>query len=298
MNEHRAVALGFFDGVHLGHAALLGRTSQVARERGLIPSVLSFDEHPLSRVSGKYVPLLTGPEDRMSLIQEGFGIEESIILHFDNRMMEMPWEQFFDSLIEEYNAEYLVYGHDYSCGYRGQGKAELLSERCSKVGIGFDVIPPVERNGLRISSSAIRELIMAGEMEQAQALYGHPHLMSGVVRSRKKLGRTIDAPTINLQFDRDIVIPKHGVYASIVTLPDGSRHYGVTNVGVRPTVENTDIVNAETYILDYSGNLYGQKVKLEFYYFVRSEIKFNSIDSLKHQIQSDANSVKEYFKIS
>lgn len=296
MSQSRVIALGFFDGVHLGHAALLNRTAELARQKGLTPAVLSFDEHPLSRVRGTAVPLLSRPEERALLFREVFGIEETIILHFDSAMMHMPWEEFLTLLEEEYQVAHIVCGHDYSCGYMGRGKAEQIAGHCQRVGLGCDIIPPVEVDGLRVSSSLIRQCITEGDMEQANRLYGHPHLMTGLVRTGKKLGRTIDAPTINLRFERDVIVPRHGVYAAMVTLPDGRRLPGVTNVGVRPTVEDTDIVNAETFILDYSGNLYGQPVRLEFYHFLRPEMKFNSVDELKARIHADAASVAEYFK--
>lgn len=296
MCQSRVIALGFFDGVHLGHAALLNRTAEIAREKGLTPAVLSFDEHPLSRVQGATVPLLSRPEERAMLFREGFGIEEAIILHFDTRMMHMPWEEFLTSLEEEYDATHIVCGHDYSCGYKGQGKVPQIADHCKRRSIGFDVVEPVLVDGIRVSSSEIRKCIAEGDMEQANRLYGHPHLMTGLVRTGKKLGRTIDAPTINLRFERDVIVPRHGVYAAMVTLPDGRRLPGVTNVGVRPTVEDTDIVNAETFILDYSGNLYGQPVRLEFYHFLRPEMRFNSVDELKARIHADAKTVEEYFK--
>ncbi len=160
------------------------------------------------------------------------------------------------------------------------------------------MIDPVTVDGVRVSSSLIRELIADGHMEKAMRFYGHPHVMSGVVRTGKKLGRTIDAPTINLRFDRDLIIPKHGVYASVVTLPDGTRRAGVTNVGVRPTVEETTSVNAETYILDYSGDLYGKNVRLEFFRFLRPEMRFSGIDELKRRIHADADAVREFFEES
>jgi len=295
LNGDHIVALGFFDGVHLGHAALLSQTAGKGREKGLIPAALSFDEHPLTRVSGRRVPLLTVPADRTALIREMFGIGESIVLHFNDDMMRMPWERFLDSLIEEYHAAHIVCGYDYSCGYRGEGTAERLAERCSCIGIGCDVIDPVTVDGVRVSSSLIRDLITEGKTEEAIRYYGHPHMMSGIVRTGKKLGRTIDAPTVNLRFDRDLIIPKHGVYASVVTLPDGTRRAGVTNVGVRPTVEDSTVVNAETYILDYSGDLYGQSVRLEFFRFLRSEMRFSGIAELKERIHLDAETVREFF---
>ena len=296
MSTERVIALGFFDGVHLGHAALLRLAFETGAARGLRPAAMTFDEHPLNRISGSRVPLLTKPEDRVALIREISGIEETIVLHFNDAFMQTPWEQFLDSLTEEYGVGHIVCGHDYSCGYRGEGTAEKLGARCLSLGIGFDMVEPVVVNGERVSSSRIRALVSDGQMEEAAALYGHPHMLSGIVRTGKRLGRTIGAPTINQRFDRDLIVPRHGVYASVVTLPDGRRMHGVTNVGVRPTVEDTTVVNAETCILGFDGDLYGQMVRLELLSFVRPEMKFSGLEELKNQIHADAEHVSRYFE--
>lgn len=296
MTENRVIALGFFDGVHLGHASLLKRTAEVAKEKGLKSAVITFDEHPLHRVCGKNIPLLTSALDRTCLIRDSFGIEEVMVLRFNKSFMEMPWEKFFEILVSDYHAVHLVFGHDYSCGYLGQGTVEKIKERCLFEGIGFDVLPPVEVEGIRVSSSVLREIVASGDMERAGAFYGHPHVLTGTVRTGKKLGRTIDAPTVNLCFPDNVIEPRFGVYAVKVKLPDGRYLSGVTNVGVRPTVEDSTLVTAETYILDYCGDLYGQQITLYFYHFIRPEQRFSSLEELKERIHADAAAVKLYFR--
>jgi riboflavin kinase/FMN adenylyltransferase len=296
MDKKHVIALGFFDGVHLGHRALMEKTLEIAEKYDYIPSVITFDAHPMSRVTGKNVPLINSPEERASLIRRLFGISDVIFLHFDDEMVHMPWEEFTDRLVEDFNAGYLVCGHDHKFGYKGIGTADKLKEHCKKIGIGCSVVPAVTVNGERISSTLIRKLISDGDMEEAVKLLGHPHVLTDIVRSGRKLGRTIDFPTVNMEFGSNVLVPRHGVYAAIATLEDGSRWHGVTNVGVRPTVDNSGRVTAETFIVGYSGNLYGRTVRIEFYRFERPEMKFKDINELKARITLDAENIKAYFK--
>ena len=290
-----AIALGFFDGVHIGHGALIKRACEVAEQNGLIPAVLTFDTHPMSKITGISEPMLTSETDREGVLEREFGVKDVIILPFDDEMMHMHWKDFAEYIIEKFSAEYLICGHDYTFGFKGEGKAEMLKEICGEKGIGCDIIPAVLIDGVRVSSTLIRNLISEGEIEKANRNLGHAHVLTDIVRDGKKLGRTIGSPTINMQFEKGVIIPRHGVYATKVYLEDGSVHLGVTNVGVRPTVENTDNVNAETYILNYSGDLYGKQVRIEFYKFVRPEMKFENVEELKAQIGRDAASVQTYF---
>ncbi|MBO4831569.1 MAG: riboflavin biosynthesis protein RibF [Oscillospiraceae bacterium] len=294
-NEKHVLALGFFDGVHRGHFALLKRTVEIAKERGLIPSVITFDTHPMAMVMHKTVPLINSEEDRAGLIRSIFGIDDIVFLHFDETTMRMPWEQFIKDIVDGFGAAHLVCGHDYSFGYRGEGTPERLKSYCEEHGLGCDVIPPVMCDGIRISSTIIRELILDGEMEKACEYLGHAHVLTDVVRVGRRLGRTIDAPTINMHFRDGIIVPRYGVYATEIFLGDGSVHFGVTNIGVRPTVDTSDLVTAETHILDYGGNLYGKRVRVRFYKFMRPEQKFADVDELKKQIHADAEATRAYF---
>ncbi len=290
----RVIALGFFDGVHIGHSALLEKTRKLALEKGVTPAVMTFDTHPGTMVSGEPVPLINSPEDRALIIREVFGIEDVIFLHFDDSTRHMDWEQFVLHLKNDFGAVHVVAGHDFHFGYKGQGNPERLQAKCAELGIGCDIIPKVSFDGITISSTYIRGLLQQGDVERAGLFLGHPHILTDEVRVGYKLGRTIGAPTINMRFPENVLIPKHGVYAAMVHLPDGSRHYAVTNVGVRPTVGGKDAVSVESYILDYSGNLYGQRIRLEFYKFLRPETKFESVDALQAQIQKDAEDAASY----
>jgi len=295
IQKKRAIALGYFDGIHIGHAALMERVIEVSKKTGLIPSIITFDSHPRSLVDGRTVPLINSPEDRAGLIRRVFGIEDIIFLHFDKNTVSMSWSSFIDHLVEEFGARHLVAGFDFKFGYSAEGSGEMLLEKCSKIGVGCDIIPRVQHNGIISSSTYIRELLQAGDMERANLFLGHPHVLTDVVRYGYKLGRTLDAPTINMRFAPGVLIPAFGVYATKVHLDDGSEKIGVTNIGVRPTVDNSNQVTAETHILDFQRNLYGHQVRIEFYKRIRPEIKFNGIDELKSQIYKDCNATSKYF---
>ncbi|MDR2502690.1 MAG: riboflavin biosynthesis protein RibF [Oscillospiraceae bacterium] len=294
--KQRVIALGFFDGVHIGHSALLLRTLELARARGFIPSVITFDTSPKSLVSGKPTSLINSAEDRAGLIHRLFSIDDVIFLHFDRNTSRMPWEEFVLRLHEDFGAKHLVAGHDFRFGRHGLGTAELLSEKCRKLMIGCDIIPEVTHKGRTSSSTLIRSLLLEGSIEEANEYLGHPHVLTDFVRFGYRLGRTLGTPTINMRFSDGVLLPAFGVYATRVYLDSGLVRLGVTNIGTRPTVSGGDsAVTAETHILDFQGNLYGHTVRLEFYSLLRPELKFSSVDELKDRILLDCDAVRRYF---
>lgn len=295
-DRKRVIALGFFDGIHIGHAALLERTVQRAREIVATPSVLSFDIHPDTLVFGKEVPLINSAAGRADLIRRLFGIENVIFIHFDRRVMQMPWQEFVQTLIQEMDAAWVVVGHDFRFGWKGEGTAQRLQDYCADLGLGCDIIPAVTLEGRVVSSTYIRELIEEGEMERANQFLGHPHTLVDTVHYGYRLGTKMGTPTINMRFPDGVLVPRYGVYAARAILDDGSEHMAVTNVGVRPTVSGEDRVSVESYILDYSGNLYDRQVRIEFFRFIRPEMKFPSVDALKAQILKDAETTRAYFE--
>lgn len=293
--QKRAIALGFFDGVHIGHGALLKRTKERAAQIGALPSVLSFDVHPDTLVFGREVPLINSAAGREDLIHRLFGIEDVVFLHFNQTMMRMDWQLFIADLVKELNVGWIVVGHDFCFGYKGLGTAERLKTWCAGHGLGCDIIPPVTLDGQIVSSTRIRELIRDGEMEQARLWLGHPHTLSDTVHSGYHLGRKLGTPTINMFFPEGVIVPRYGVYATKVVLENGEEHVAVTNVGVRPTVSKDDRVSVESHLLDYSGNLYGLHARVEFYGFLRGEQKFASFEELSAQIRRDAENARAYF---
>jgi riboflavin kinase / FMN adenylyltransferase len=250
----------------------------------------------MSMVTGCPVPLINSCEDRAGLIHRIFGIKNVIILHFDKELMRMPWTEFVERLSGEFNAAHLVAGHDFRFGWKGEGTAEKLLKKSRELGLGCDIIPAVSYKGVVSSSTHIRKLISEGDMEQANEFLGHPHVLTDIVHYGYRLGRTLGTPTINMCFQEGVLIPEYGVYATHACLEDGSEYIGVTNVGVRPTVNHTQTVTAETFILDFTGNLYGTRVRIEFYKRLRPEIRFDGIEELKAQILKDAESARSYFQ--
>ena len=281
------IALGFFDGVHLGHGALLRRTAELAAGYGCKSVALTFDRSP-----GKDVRLLSTLEDRERLIRTLYGIDEVLCLRFAE-LRDLPWNAFVRALRTDWGAKHLVCGWDYRFGKHAEGNAERLRELCGTLGLGCDVIPRQELDGITVSSSHIRTLVEAGEMENARRFYGHPHLLSGVVQPGAHLGRRLGFPTANLIPEPALALPRFGVYAALAHA--GERQYrAVCNVGVRPSFGGGH-PTVESWLPDFAGDLYGQGLRVELYEFLRPERKFESIEALKAQIEADKAQMQRYF---
>ncbi len=295
MTKQKVMALGFFDGIHVGHAALINKIKQRAEETGAEPAVLTFDVHPDNLVFKKTVPLINSAKDRENILSRCFGIDDVVVIHFNQRVMHMDWQDFIDELIDEMNLRWIVVGHDFCFGYKGLGTAEKLKAYCAERGVGCDIIPAVCRDGVVVSSTLIRQLIETGEMEKANEYLGHPHTLTDVIRTGYHLGTKMGTPTINMSFPQGVIIPRHGVYAAMAYI-DGQEYMSVTNVGIRPTVSDSGNVNVESFLLDFCGNLYGHRARIDFYKFLRPERKFDDVNELSAQIKSDAQTTREYFE--
>ena len=294
--NQRVIALGFFDGVHTAHGALLRRVKEVAAERNAVPAAFTFDCHPSARLSGRSVPLLTSVEDRAFLMQSRYGMEEILVASFDE-MMQMNWADFISHyLAGEQSAVHVVCGNDFRFGWKGEGNPERLKSKCAELGIGCDVIGAIELDGIRVSSTYIRTLIESGDMERAAEFLGHPHILSDIVTPGKRLGRTLGFPTVNLHFQPGVIVPAYGVYAAKVYLEDGSEQIAAVNVGVRPTVEAVSEPNVEAFLLNFEGDLYGQRVRVEFYHRIRGERKFPNVETLTQEVLQNAEETRAYFR--
>ena len=294
--KQRVIALGFFDGVHLGHGALLRRTVEEARRRGCFSAVFTFDRPPKEVITGVPSPLINSPEDRGDLVRRLYGIDEVLMVPFDTEMRTTPWDRFItDILVSRYHAVHLVAGHDHHFGYRNQGSPELLRSKCAELGLGCDIIPKVEIGGIVVSSTYIRRLVEMGQMDRAAKFLGHPHTLSQEVLHGKRIGHTIGIPTVNLTVPPHVLVPSFGVYATRVFLPDGTDYVAVTNVGTRPTVNDGRDVTVESFLLDFDGDLYGQTIRVEFCRRLRDEARFDTLESLKAQIAADAAAARACF---
>ena len=294
--EKTVIALGFFDGVHRGHGALLRKAAERAGELNAAPAVFTFDRSPKEFVTGKPVLLINSNDDRRDIIRRVYGIQRVIFAPFDREMMTMPWQDFItELLVKQYGAVHLVAGHDYRFGHKNEGTVERLREKCRELGLGCDIIPKVELEGITVSSTYIRTLLEQGDVERAALFLGHPHCLSQTVRHGQRLGRTIGIPTVNLAVPAHVLTPERGVYITRAFLPDGRSCPGVTNVGTRPTVTKGDTVSVETYLLGFDGDLYGQTVRLDFYKRLRGEVKFPSLEALRQEILRNVAETEAYF---
>ena len=293
----RVIALGFFDGVHKGHGALLRTVAQVADRLGAKPCAFTFDRSPTAAITGQAVPLLSSVEDRVWLMRRYYGIEEVIVAPFDG-MQKMDWQDFVSEYLQkELGAVHVVAGHDFHFGYMGKGNPQRLQEKCRELGMGCDIIQKVEQDGITISSTYIRTLIAQGEVERADQFLGHPHTLTNRVAHGKKIGTTtLGFPTVNLLIPQGVIVPDFGVYATRVWF-DGQCRCAVTNVGVRPTVEDNDgHVTVEGFILDFDGDLYDHEIRMEFYKYLRPEQCFPSMDALAAEIRRNAQQTRDYFR--
>ncbi|MDO5548974.1 MAG: riboflavin biosynthesis protein RibF [Eubacteriales bacterium] len=291
----RAIALGFFDGVHCGHRALMDMAVRRAKENGAISSVFTFDVHPDTVITGNPVPLITSNADRGAEIRALGGVDEVIFARFDDHLRNMDWRDFIHTmLVEKFHACWIITGENNSFGYRGLGRPEGLRQECEKIGIGCDIIPSVRIDDVVVSSTYIRQQIAAGKMERARQFLGHPYTIAGVVQHGRRVGRTIGIPTVNLALPEEMQAPPFGVYASRVIV-DGEAHLAATNIGLRPTFRDGGAPTVEPHILDYDGDLYGKFIRVELYHFVRPERKFSDPEQLRQSIAQDIAEIRGYF---
>ena len=287
-------ALGFFDGVHIGHGALLTACLRLAAEHDCDAGVVTFGAHPDGLVLGNAPKLINTPEDRERLLKTDYLMNTVVTLPFDEKMRTMDWADFLEMLRKEYDAAGFVCGEDFRFGFKGQGNATVLSWYCRQENLPCTVVPEQAIGGIRVSSTYIREQLETGDMATAVRFLGHPHILTGTVVHGRKLGRTLGIPTANLRLPEGVVTPRFGVYACSTEI-DGTVYPAVTNIGNRPTV-NGHHVTVEPWILDYSGDLYDREITLRFHYFIRPETKFDSLEALQAEIFRNAEEARAYLK--
>lgn len=284
-------ALGFFDGVHLGHRALLNECRRLAREADCLAGAITFGSHPDELVLGRAPVLINTPEDRERLLRRD--MDRVITLPFDEKMHTTPWMDFLELLRRDYDAAGFVCGDDFHFGARGLGNGTLLADYCREAELPWAVVPEQSVHGKRVSSTHIRSLLEQGDMEEADAFLGHPHILTGRVVHGHQLGRKMGIPTANLPLPSGLAVPKFGVYACLVEL-EGRKYPAVTNIGTRPTVQGQGIT-VEPWILRYDGDLYDREITLEFFKFLRPEEKFPSLEALQQEIRRNAEQTLRYF---
>jgi len=288
--EGAILALGNFDGVHLGHQRLFEKASEMKRQGiGKISCAWTFT----SLAKDGDCPCLTDTKTKLSLFAL-YGLDYAVLENFED-IRCLSCADFVNScLSEKLKAAGVVCGFNFRFGNGGAGDASLLSSLAEGAGIASCVVDPVTANGQTVSSTLIRERLLLGDAEGALSLLGHPFSISFPVAHGKELGRTIGIPTINQHFPAGHIVPRQGIYACSCYI-GGEIYLCVANVGVRPTVSDSGSVNCETHIINYSGDLYGKEVQVEFYARLREEMKFDSLEALRRQIRIDIAECLDYF---
>lgn len=289
------LTLGVFDGLHLGHQRIMQRVVERACAIGAVPTAITFDPHPRAVLHPENSPPLLQTLDQRLANMEVLGIEQAIVVRFDKDFAGQDASEFLSEIVKDrLHAREVYLGRGFAFGKNRGGNIDLLRESGERLGFVADEVEEVQLRGRRISSSAIRELLAEGRINLARRMLGRPYGVEGVIIRGNRRGHTIGFPTANLK-PHNRVIPKYGVYAT-ATLIDGTWRKSITNIGVRPTFENTTEPSIETFVFDFDGDLYGDVLRVRFLHRIRDERKFNGIDELKAQIEKDSTRARNYFE--
>ena len=291
-----AVALGYFDGLHIGHRNVILATAH-EKQNGLVPVCFTFIQSPKSVISGNRVGEIMSKADKLRILSE-LGIEHTYQIDF-KKIMGMSASDFVhELLIGKLRAKKLFCGFNYRFGKNAGGDADYLVELCEKNNIGLTVVPPEAKDGKVVSSTLIRGLIAGGKVEKANELLRSRFGFCAEVEHGRKLGRELGTPTINQQLDNNLVTPRFGVYVSEVTTENGEKYCGVTNIGIKPTVGGAPPL-CETWMPEYHGKeLYGQQADVRLLKFLRTEQRFDSLKELKQMIVQNGKEALEYYESS
>ena len=286
-----AVTLGKFDGIHKGHQKLIKRVLEM-RKQGLASVVFTFGQMPGTVFYGKGRTILTREERRKHL--EAMGVEYMMECPFVPEIIRMEPEQFIEQiLVGKLHAKYIAIGPDFRFGHERKGDKHLLKKLSSLYGYDVEVLEKECLDDKVISSTYVRHMLETGEMETVQKLLGYPYFVSGTVVHGHALGRTIGIPTINLLPDDEKMLPPNGVYLT-KTVWGQEAYFGITNIGVKPTISGEEAKGIETHLFDFDGDLYDQELNVAFYAYRRNEKKFDSLEQLRAQLSEDVQWGKDY----
>ncbi len=284
-----ALTAGFFDGVHLGHRAVIARTQAEAAELGVASAVVLLDRHPASVVRPESAPrLLTDLSQRLAMLRE-LGVDWAVLLHFDEeRSLQAPEDFVAEVLVEQLRARAVVSGEDFHFGLRRRGDAALLQRLSQQHGFRAVTVPLVQQDGTAVSSTLIRGVVADGDVARAASLLGRDYEVHGVVEHGDGRGRTIGCPTANVAVPGDMLLPKDGVYAGWYRRADGTRHASAISIGRRPTFyDENGLLLVEAHLLDFDGDLYGEQAWVEVTHWLRGQERFDGVDALVEQLQRD-----------
>lgn len=289
------LTIGKFDGLHIGHQALLSTIKERAAERGVLSGVITFDPHPSAVLNPDGAPLLLTPNEDKARLLEAWGIDVLVFLPFNRDTMQTRAADYLEYLVSGLRPRELWLGDDFALGYKREGNVPFIRAWAEPRGIEIHSIPLVELDGELVHATRVRDLLTKGDVTNATHLLGRPPTVRGIVQHGDKRGRTIGFPTANVVPDPKVAIPANGVYATRTTIADSSTIDSVTNVGVRPTFDGQRR-QVETHLLDWSGDLYDQEVTVHFIQRLRGEQKFSGIDALVAQIRADAEQARDLLK--
>ncbi len=288
---HLHLALGNFDGLHLGHQFLIRQMVEKAHSRKAKAAVFTFYPHPLQVLAHAKAPaLILSQQDKQQKLAE-MGVDLLFEIPFTLELAACSPEEFERRiLVEGMGVEAVFVGYNYSYGHKGQGNPQTLRQAAQKYNFDLEIIPPVKINGQPVSSTLIRQLVQEGQVAKARELLGFaPFLTGEVVQGERRGGEVMGIPTANLELDRELLVPRRGVYAVRVQ-HKGNFYRAVANLGKKPTFHGDEqTANLEVHLLDFAGDLYGQKIKVEFWEYLRDEKRFNSMEELVAQIKKDVD---------
>lgn len=280
--------IGYFDGMHRGHQALINKTLELAKEKNCESSLITFDPDPWVTIhDGEDIQHITPLNQRINMAVR-FGIKNVFIINFSKDMCELSPEDFINKVMGCINLQALVCGFDFHYGYKGEGNTDTLQKQAS---YDVHVIGEIKEDGEKISSTRIRSLITDGNMVLTEKLLGYPYEMDGYVRHGNHKGHTLGFPTANIYFSKEFLLPKPGVYAGYI-FTQGKRYRAMINLGHNPTCNYKEELSLEAHLLNFTGDLYGQRVRIQFKQFLRNEVKFKSMGNLTMQLEQDLFAVK------
>ncbi|MEW6065305.1 MAG: bifunctional riboflavin kinase/FAD synthetase [Bacillota bacterium] len=287
------VALGNFDGIHLGHQRLIGEAVAIARRNNGTAAVLTFHPHPMAVLKPELAPPMLLDQEAKRRMMAELGVDILILLPFTLNFAQLSPEEFIkDVLVKQLNVKAIVVGYNYSFGHRGRGNPETIWKYAEECGYTLSVIPPVKVVSQVVSSTLIRNKLAEGDVAAAQKLLGYYPFTEGTVVLGDRRGNTLGFPTANIDCPAGMMVPARGVYSVHVDM-DGETYLGVANVGTKPTFNGINQrINIEVHLLDFCGDIYGKKIKVKYVRRLRDERKFSSITDLVNQIQADVQSAR------
>lgn len=292
--KESAVTLGKFDGLHRGHQKLIQKICEKKEKFHVKTIVFAFDMNPFFRQKGLVRKGITTNEERKERLSQV--VDVLVECPFDERISTMTAEDFIEKiLVQTFHAKYIVVGTDFRFGFEKKGDVAMLAAYAEKSGYELTVVSKEMFGNREISSTYIREELEKGHLENVNQMLGYPYTISGMVEHGKQLGRTLGFPTLNVHPSDEKMLPPKGVYMTN-TFVDGQIYHGLGNVGFKPTVAKEHRMLIETFLFDYNGNAYGKEVRTQLLHYKRPEQKFDSVDELKAQIDTDIDYARDYFK--